>query len=138
MSDENKAVVRRYIEEFVGSGNFEVADEIFADHFHDHTALPGEPANVEGLTQFFKTLGHGFSDHEIIMEDILAEDDRVAVRFTFRGTHDGAFMGIPPTGNHVTIEGIDIMRVHDGKIAELWGQENVFSLLQQTGALPDF
>ena len=94
-------------------------------------------SSVEDLKQFFVMLRSGFPDFQATMEDLLAEGDKVALRFTFRGTHQGEFLGIAPTGKQVTMVGIDIFRIADGRIVELWGQEeDVLGMMQQIGAIP--
>lgn len=136
MSEERKAVARRFVEEFVGLRNLGVVDELFASDFIDHTAGPDDPPGVEGLIQFFSLLQTGFPDFDVVIDDLFGEADKVAMRFTFRGTHEGEFMGIPPTGNRVTMPGIDILRIEEGKIVELWGQEDRLSMMQQLGLFP--
>lgn len=136
MSEERKAVARRFVEEFVGLRNLGVVDEMFASDFIDHTAGPDDPPGVEGLIQFFSLLQTGFPDFDVVIDDLFGEADKVAMRFTFRGTHEGEFMGTPPTGNRVTMPGIDILRIEEGKIVELWGQEDRLSMMQQLGLFP--
>ncbi len=136
MSEENKAVVRRMLEEAINQRNMDVLDEIFAPEFVDHTAVPGQAPGVEGLKQFFAMMDAGFPDFHAVVEDVIAEGDKVAVRFTFHGTHQSEFMDIPPTGRRVAMPGIDILRVVDGKVAELWGQEDVLGMMRQLGAVP--
>ncbi len=114
----------------------DVLDEIFAPEFVDHTVVPGQAPGVEGLKQFFAMMGAGFPDFRAVVEDVIAEGDKVAIRFTFNGTHQGEFMDIPPTGRRVTMSGIDILRVVDGKVVELWGQEDVLGMMRQLGAVP--
>jgi steroid delta-isomerase-like uncharacterized protein len=136
MSEENKAIVRRYVEEAINQRNMDLLDELFAPEFVDHTAVPGQAPGVEGLKQFFAMMDAGFPDFRAVIEDVIAEGDKVAVRFTFHGTHQDEFMDIPPTGRRVTMPGIDILRVVDGKVVELWGQEDVLGLMRQLGAMP--
>lgn len=112
MSEENKAIVQRY-SEALNQRNLDVLDEIFAPEFIDHAASPDQPPGPEGLKQFFAMMDSGFPDFHATVEDMLAEGDKVAFRFTFHGTHQGEFMGIPPTGKQVTMQGIDIMRIVD-------------------------
>lgn len=135
-ADEPKTVVRRYVDEFVTQRNVDIAGEIFADDFVNHSAGPNDPKGRDGLIQFFTMIQTGFPDFDVVVEDLFAEGDRVAIRFTFHGTHHGEFMGIPPTGQRVTMPGIDILRIEGGKIAELWGQEDMLGMLQQLGVLP--
>ena len=71
-----------------------------------------------------------------LLRDMVAEGDKVAARFTARGIHEGAFMGLPPTGKLIAMTGIEVFRIENGKIAELWGEANLFGLMQQLGILP--
>lgn len=77
----------------------------------------------------------GFPNFRVTVEDLFGEDEKVAVRFTFLGTHEGEFMGLAPSGKRVTMAGIDILRVVEGRIAELWGQEDMLGMMQQLGAI---
>jgi steroid delta-isomerase-like uncharacterized protein len=95
-------------------------------------------SGVEDLKQFFVMLRSGFPDFQGIIEDLFAaEGDKVVLRFTFRGTHQGEFMGIAPTGKQVIMPGIDIFRIADGKLVELWNQEDMLGMMQQLGAIPE-
>ncbi len=132
MSEENKVIVRRYFEA-VNQHNLDVLDEIFAADYIDHAAPPDHPPGPEGLKLFFAMMESGFPDFRVTLEDTIAEGDSVAARFTFHGTHRGEFMEIPPTGKQVTMSGIDIMRIEEGRIAELWGQEDMLGMMQQLG-----
>jgi steroid delta-isomerase-like uncharacterized protein len=136
-AEENKALVRRYVEEVVNQRNLDLVDEIFAPDFVEYGANPDQVSGVEGLKHFFVMLRSGFPDFEGTLEDLFAEEDKVVLRFTFRGTHQGEFMGIAPTGKQVTMPGIDIFRIADGKIVELWGQEDILGMMQQIGAIPE-
>jgi predicted ester cyclase len=77
----------------------------------------------------------GFPDFRAVVEDVIAEGNRVAVHFTFHGTHQGEFVDIAPTGRPVAMPGIDILRGVDGKVTELWGQEDVLGMMRQLGAI---
>jgi len=134
-AEENKALVRRYVEEFVDRSNFELSDEIFAPNFVRYG--PDQVSGVEDLKHFFAMLHSGFPGFQSTIEDLFAEGDKVVLRFTFHGTHQGEFMGIGPTGKQVTMAGIDIFRIADGKIVELWNQEDVLGMMQQLGAIPE-
>ena len=112
-------------------------DEIFAPDFVQYGADPDQVSGVEELKQFFVMMRSGFPDFQVTIEDLFAaEGEKVVLRFTFRGTHQGEFMGVAPTGKRVTMAGIDIFRIADGKIAELWNQEDVLGMMQQIGAVP--
>jgi steroid delta-isomerase-like uncharacterized protein len=134
---ENKALVRHYAEEVVNRRNLDLLDEIFAPDFVQYGADPDQVSGVDDLKQFFVMLRSGFPDFQAIVEDLLAAEDKVVLRFTFRGTHQGEFMGVAPTGKQVTMAGIDIFRVADDKIVELWGQEDMLGMMQQIGAIPE-
>jgi steroid delta-isomerase-like uncharacterized protein len=137
-AEENKALVRRYVEEVDNQRKLDLLDKIFAPDFFQYGADPDQVSGVEELKQFFVMLRSGFPDFQGTIVDLFAaEGDKVVLRFTFRGTHQGEFMGVTPTGEHVTMAGIDICRVADGKIAELWGQEDMLGMMQQIGAIPE-
>jgi predicted ester cyclase len=92
---------------------------------------------VEDSKHFFVMLHSGFPGFQSTIEDLLSEGDKVVLRFTFRGTHQGEFMGIAPTGKQVTMSGINILRIADGKIVEMWNQEDVLGMMRQIGAIPE-
>jgi steroid delta-isomerase-like uncharacterized protein len=120
-AEENKAVVRRVLEEMFNKGNLDAADELIAPDFIDHDpAMPEEVRGPEGFKQFAAAYRLGFPDLHVEIEEQVAEGDLVATRWTATGTHDGELMGIAPTGSRVTQPGMDITRVSDGKVAETW------------------
>jgi predicted ester cyclase len=106
-AEENKALVRRYVEEFVDRSKFDLSEEIFAPNFVRYDAGPDQVARVEDLKHFFAMLHSGFPGFHSTIKDLLSEGDKVALRFTFRGIHQGEFMGIAPTGKEVTMSGIE-------------------------------
>lgn len=133
---ENKLVYRRFMEEVVNKGNFALADELLAEDVLEYEKLPGDlPPDGEGIRQLFGLLRAAFPDLVISIEDLVAEDDRVAARVTIRGTHNGDFPGIPATGREVCYEAIDISRIVDGKIVEHWGIPDYLTLFQQLGVI---
>jgi predicted ester cyclase len=129
--------VRRYVEEFVDRSNFDLSEEIFAPNFVRYDAGPDQGSRVEDLKHFFAMLHSGFPGFQSTIEDLLSEGDKVALRFTFRGIHQGEFMGIAPTGKEVTMSGIEILRIADGKLVEMWNQEDVLGMMRQLGAIPE-
>lgn len=135
--EENKALFRRYITELVNHGNMDVADELVAAGYIEHEAgPPGSPSGPEGVKHFFGMLRDAFPDAQITVEDQLAEGDKVVSHVVCRGTHNGEFMGIPPTGRSVVYEAIDIVRISGGQIVEHWGVTDNLGLLQQLCAYP--
>ncbi len=109
-TEDNKALVRRLYEEVFNRGNLPTVDELLATDYIDHTALPGTSPGPEGLKQFISMFRAAFPDLHFTIEDMIAEGDTVVVRQTYRGTHKGDLMNIPPTGKQVTITSIDIGR----------------------------
>jgi predicted ester cyclase len=106
------------VEEVQSQGCLEVLDELVAPTVVNHTAPPGVPPDREGIRQLSALFRAAFPDGRMTVEDMIAEGDRVATRKTFRGTHQGAFMGLPPTGKPVEIGLIDIVRVAADRIVE--------------------
>ena len=135
-TEAHKALVRHFVEEAQSQGRLEVLDELVAPTVVNHTAPPGVPPDREGIRQLSALFRAAFPDGRMTVEDMIAEGDRVATRKTFRGTHQGAFMGLPPTGKPVEIGLIDLVRVVDGRIIEHWNAVDTLGLLQQLGVLP--
>jgi steroid delta-isomerase-like uncharacterized protein len=133
-AEENKAIVRRYLEQLYNRREPAAADQII-----DPDVVFHEPATTirgrEELEQRAAAFRAGFPDLYVAIEDELAEGDRVATRWTLRGTHRGEFAGITPTGEAVSVAGIIIWRIADGKIQEAWGSYDALGLMQQLGAI---
>jgi steroid delta-isomerase-like uncharacterized protein len=115
---ENVAVVRRYFEEVLGGGRLDLLNELIAPEYVDHTARPGRAPGSAGVRDVVGLFHTKFPDLVVTVEDLFAEQDRVATRFPIRGTHTGPFAGLPPTGRGVMLTGIAISRVADGRITE--------------------
>jgi steroid delta-isomerase-like uncharacterized protein len=136
-TEQDKALIGRFIEEIFNRGNMSAADEILAPNFVEHEVLPpGIPDGREGVIVMTSMLRSAFPDFKATIEDTLAEGDKVVIRMTWSGTHKGEFMGIPATGKRVSIGVIDIIRVAGGKLVEHWGQMDSMGLMQQIGAIP--
>src|SRR5215472_10334531 len=138
VSDEAKAVVRRSTEEVQGKGRFEIFEELFADDFVDHTTQPGTGMTPDkaGVRKLYSSIREAFPDFHAKIHWQLADGDRVTTYKTYYGTHEGIFLGIAPTHRKIHFESVDVMRVRNGKITDHWGVGNLFSLMQQLGALP--
>jgi steroid delta-isomerase-like uncharacterized protein len=134
--EENKALYRRWFEEVVTGGDLDLADELLASGYVLH--FPGMPTPVdrEGHKQLVLAFRSGFPDWEETVDDVIAEGDKVVIRVTGTGTHDGEFQGTPPTGRRVTATGVGIGRIEGGQIAESWAAYDALGLMQQLGALP--
>lgn len=135
MSEQNKMIARRFFEEIESQGKLAVVDELLAHDFVNHTPF-GEMHGIESAKQFGSMLRTAFPDMQVTVEDQIAEGDRVATRWTCRGTHQGEFQGVPPTSKRVEITGMVISRIANGKIVEQWGNPNLLGLMQQIGAVP--
>jgi steroid delta-isomerase-like uncharacterized protein len=133
----NKSILRRYFDEAWNKGRLEVLNEIIAASYVNHDPfVPGLPPGPEGLKLIFAGLRAAFSDLHYTIEDLITEGDKVVTRWTMRGTHTGELMGIPPSGTHVTVGGIQIERIVDGKIVEHWRKSDELGLMQQLGVVP--
>ena len=134
MSEENKALVRRFVEEFWNEGNTTAMDELMAVDAAIHMPT-GEVVDLDGLKGFAATWRESFPDWHSTFEELIAEGDRVAERWTGRGTHRGELQGIPPTGKRVEVPGSVFYRIVGGMIVEFRGQLDMMSLMQQLGAV---
>jgi len=131
-TEENKALLRRLFEEVWNQGNLATLHEVLAADFLYHPDLRG----LEAYKQAIKLNLTAFPDLHFTIEDMLAEGDRVVTRWTLRGTHQGPFQDIPPTGKPVTVTGISIFRVANGKGVEVWTDADYLGMLQQLGVVP--
>jgi steroid delta-isomerase-like uncharacterized protein len=131
----NKDVARRLYDEVFNGRRVEVLDEIVALDYEEHDPFPGQATGIDGFKKRIAILVDALDPHFTI-EDVIAEDDRVVVRWTNSGTNVGDFLGMPATGRPFTIAGIDIYRVEDGKLAEHWHVVDMLAQLQQLGYFP--
>ena len=133
-TEENKAIVRQFFEEGPSKGNLSIADILLSPDFSIHGPLPASPG-IEGMKEIITTCRAAFEHLNVTIEDMIAEGNNVAVRFTARGVHKGDFMNLSATGKPITMTGIEIFRIKDGKITEIWGEANLFGLMQQLGII---
>ncbi len=131
--EENKALMRRFIEEVWNKGNLAVADELFHPEASSPSApqLPRGPQAVRDMATMFRT---GFPDFHMTIEDMIAEADMVVGRFTQGGTHQGEFMGIAPTGRTVSFTEIGVLRIKGGQVVESWYESDILGLSSQLTA----
>jgi steroid delta-isomerase-like uncharacterized protein len=129
-AEGNKALVRRWYEEVLNGPNLAVADDVVAADL----VFNGQPIGREGIKQAAAWVRSIFPDLHVTVDDVVAEGDRVVTRFTARATHRGELMGIPPTGKTVTLRGVHVDRVQDGRIAERWETVDLLALLRELGA----
>jgi steroid delta-isomerase-like uncharacterized protein len=133
--EENKEVARRYYEAVLNGGDLAALDELAVPDYEEHDPLPGQGTGRAGLEDRVRMLRSAFAPHFTI-GDVIAEGDRVVVRWTNEGTHVGEFMGMPPSGRSFSIAGVDIHGIRDGKLAEHWHVVDQLSMLQQLGFIP--
>ena len=138
-AEENKAVVRREMEElFNQGGNLDAADEIYAPDYVGHEPTTGDIRGVEAAKQFAASMRQAFPDLQTTIEDQVAEGDKVVTRFSARGTHQGETEDFgPPTGNRIEVTGITIEQFADGKIVEDWTNFDALGMMQQLGLIPE-
>jgi steroid delta-isomerase-like uncharacterized protein len=136
MSEENKVLARRVADDIVNPGNVDAVDEIYAPDYVLHDpSTPEDVHGVEGIREFYETVFNAFPDTEISIEELIAEGDKVVTRWTSRGTHQGEFMGLPPSGKRVEVAGVTISRIEGGKIVEDWEFTDALGMMQQLGAI---
>lgn len=134
-SDENKAVFQRLIE-LQEHGDLDTADRVIAPNWVNHDGSPQPLRGPEGFKQLTLGFRSAFSDVRLEIEDMLAEGDKVAARWRFRGTNSGPFQGRPPTGKAVDVKATGIFRVVDGKVTDNWVNLDVLGLMKQLGVVP--
>jgi steroid delta-isomerase-like uncharacterized protein len=133
--EENKAVIRRFCEEVWNKGNLDVMKEIFAADYVRHDLRPGTPPpGPEGQKKIAADFRAAFPDLNTTVDLIVAEGDMVVVRWTTEGTNTGPWGGVPPTGKHARFSGVNIFRMRNGKVIEIWNHRDDLGLMQQLGA----
>lgn len=136
MSEENKALARRILEDLVVAQNLDNIDEYFAADVVVHVPFLDLPSGLEGLRALYSSFPGAISDVALSFEDQIAEGDRVVTRWSSAFTHTGELFGVPATGKRVKQSGIMIYRIKGGKVVEQWAEANMFGLMQQLGAVP--
>lgn len=129
--EQNKAIARRFVEDLLGKGDYALFSELTINGYADHN-LPSGITPLQSIGAFRA----GFPEARFIVEDVIAEGDRVVVRYTVEATHTGNFYGIPATGKAISMSGISIYRLTGGKLAEAWVQYDQLGLMQQIGVVP--
>jgi steroid delta-isomerase-like uncharacterized protein len=137
MSDENKALIRRWFEEVWNKGREEAIDEMFAADGLAHGLADegGDLRGAAGFKPFFRKFRAAFPDIEVVVEETITEGDKVAARCTVRGRHQSDSLGFAATERPMEITGMSIVRIRDGKIVEAWNNFDFMSMFQQLGAL---
>jgi steroid delta-isomerase-like uncharacterized protein len=136
MSERNKALLRRSVEEAWLKGDMAVADEVYAADVILHSPLTGETTGIDAVKGAIRAMRAAVPDVQMRIEHLIAEGDMVVNHTSMTGTHKGEYAGIPPSGKPFKAEGVSIVRVADGKIAEIWGLTNVMEVLRGVGTTP--
>ena len=135
-SEANKLTMQKFVE-FINTDSEALADELISTEAIFH--VPGRPEPMQGPAGYLAIIGmmrEGFPDIQWTLEEMVAESDKVAARFTMRGTHQGPFFGVAPTGKKIAVQAMNLYRLSNGKFVEERGQPDMLGLLQQIGAAP--
>jgi steroid delta-isomerase-like uncharacterized protein len=136
-AEENKEIVRRFWGVWE-KGNIGLVDEPVAPDYVNHSpGMPGQPEGPEGIKAVVSMFRAGMPDLRVLIEDVVAEGDKVVMRYRIEGTHEGELFGVPPTGRQVSIESITVERLSGGKIREHWRITDTLDMMQQLGAIPE-
>jgi steroid delta-isomerase-like uncharacterized protein len=135
--EESRALIQRFVEEVFNRGNLDVVDDIYAPDYVGHTAgSPEQTLGPEGVREFVELYRSAFPDLHTTIEDIVAEGDKVAYRWTAVGTHRGELLGVAPSNNRVELTGITIEQIEGGKIVETYNNFDQLGMMRQIGAIP--
>ena len=133
--ESNKQLMNRFVE-FINTANEQLANELISADAKFH--VPGQPEPMRGPAGYLAIIGmmrSGFPDVQWTLEEMVAENDKVAARFIMKGTHQGDFFGVPPTGKPIKVQAMNLYRFSNGQITEEYGQPDLLGLLQQIGAV---
>jgi predicted ester cyclase len=133
-AEENKALLHRYVKEVWDKQNPAAIDDFLAPTYKRHRSPTAEPLNRDEQKQLLTNFRAAFPDIKLTVEEIIAEDDRIAFRSTIRATQQGEIFGISPTGKQITVGLVDVIHIKNGKFVEQWGGPDLLDLLQQLGA----
>ena len=135
-TNDNKGVIMTFIEEVINQGRLERADDLVIEDFVELDPLPGQAQGREGLKEVIGQIRSAFPDIRWTVDEMVAEGDKVFSRFTWSGTHEGAFLGVPATGRRITVKGMVIDRLVSGKMADSRILMDTLGMMQQLGAAP--
>jgi steroid delta-isomerase-like uncharacterized protein len=134
MSEQNKALTRRFYEEVFNQKKLGAVDELCAPEFVDHNPAPGQTPGVQGLKDWMQQYFQAFPDLKATVHEMVAEGDLVVTRVTCQGTHKGTIAGAAPTGRNVTFTALDMVRIKNGRATEVWHEGNDVAVLMELGA----
>lgn len=133
--EENKAIVRRYLDEAWNRGNITILDELMAPDYKRYVGTSGGYLDREGQKQRIAGFHKALANLQLTLDDMLAEGDEVTIRIHVTGTHRDTLVGVPATGKDVVVAAVDILRLVDGSVVEHWGVMDTYGLLQQLSAI---
>ena len=133
MSKQSNIETQQKMGEAVNQGKLEVFHEVFAANVKDHDPAPDQGQGPEGFISFFTDMRSAFPDLEVAVENMVADDEQVAIAYTITGTHKGKFLDIPPTNKRIKARGVQIAKFKDAKIVERWGSSDELGILKQIG-----
>jgi steroid delta-isomerase-like uncharacterized protein len=136
MSEDARSMIARFYDE-INAGNLGVIDELVADDFVEREEFPGISQDKEGMRQFVTIFRTAFPGMRMEAHEVLVDSDLACVRGTVSGTHEGDFMGMPPSGKRFEVTGFDLIRLRDGQVIEHWGLMDAMKMMQQLGAMPE-
>ena len=134
-TEQNKSLTRRFFDAF-DAGDLTSAESVFAPDAVVHNVGAPDPLNLAGFKQLGALFLAAFPDGKHTIEDVISEGDKVITRATYRATHTGDLMGIPPTGKQVNVSAMIIDQIADGKIVETWRMFDQMGMMQQLGVIP--
>jgi steroid delta-isomerase-like uncharacterized protein len=135
-AEENREIVRRFWAVWE-EGNIGLVDDLVGTDYVNHNpGMPNQPEGPEGIKAVVSMFRAGMPDLRVVIEDVIAEGDKVVMRYRIEGTHEGELFGVPPTGRRISIESITVERVSGGKIREHWRVTDTLEMMQQLGAIP--
>ncbi len=134
--EENKRLARRFYEDVLNTGKLDLLEDVLSENFTEHRPSEEDTSGIASFREFLKMVTGAFPDLRIQVNDVLAEGNKVAVRLTVQGTHQGVLMGeSEPTGKQATWSGIDILEIESGKITARWSERDLLGLMRQIGAI---
>jgi steroid delta-isomerase-like uncharacterized protein len=136
MSESNKAIARRYVEEVWNADRYELIDELLAADFVSHATASGDPFGRDEMHRLARQFRAAFPEGRFVLDDMIAEGDRVAYRWSLDAVHGGPFMGIEATGQRIRFTGINLVRISGSTIVEQWRAVNSLQVLEQLGVVP--
>lgn len=136
MASDNAMIVRRFVDEVITKGDIEAAEQYVWEDVIEQVPLPGQGPGLDGLKEILRAMRAGFPDLVFSIQEQIAEDDKVASRFEWTGTHSGEFLGVPPTGRAVRVWGVVIDRLESGRIKDTRIIMDTVGLMGQLGIMP--